>query len=221
MKFKGIIFDFNGVLLWDTEWHEQAWREAAQELLGRSLTQEELDYMPGRTNKDLLTHFFTRDLTEGEVEKYTEVKERIYRDITLGKRGNFGLSPGAEKLLDLIVEREVSHTIATSSERNNLDFFISNLNLARWFDVDTIIFDDGTLLGKPAPDLYVRAAEKLCLPPEECVVIEDAKSGIEAARNAHVGKVIAVGLKNKHAQLRAWGADQTTENLGALSLDDF
>lgn len=177
--------------------------------------------MPGRTNKDLLTHFFKRNPTDQEVKQNTEVKEKIYRDIALGKRDGFSLSPGAEKLLDLIVKYDVPHTIATSSGRSNLDFFIRNLDLARWFDIDQIIFDDGTVPGKPAPDLYLQAAERLGLSASECVVIEDAKSGIKAAQNARVGKIIAVGPKKKHAKLRQWGADQTVENLGQLSLDDF
>lgn len=123
--------------------------------------------------------------------------------------------------MNLLVKNNIPHTIATSSERTNLEFFVKHFDLAQWFDTDTLVFDDGTVPGKPAPDLYLRAASRLSLKPEECVVIEDARSGIQAARNAGVGKVIGIGPKEKHPVLSEWGADQVVESLAELSLDDF
>ena len=78
------------------------------------------------------------------------------------------------------------------SEKDNVDFYIKEFDLAKWFDIGKIVYADGTIPGKPAPDIYVKAADKLNLTPQDCIVVEDAVSGIEAARNAGIGKIIAI-----------------------------
>ena len=70
--------------------------------------------------------------------------------------------------------------------------YIEEFKLAKWFDIEKIVYSDGTLRGKPAPDIYIRAAEKIGLKPEECIVVEDAVSGIESARAAGIGKIVAI-----------------------------
>ena len=76
--------------------------------------------------------------------------------------------------------------------KSNVDFYIKEFNLEKWFDIDKIVYSDGTIKGKPAPDIYEIAAGKLGLKPQECVVVEDAVSGIEAARAAGIGKIVAI-----------------------------
>ena len=77
-------------------------------------------------------------------------------------------------------------------EEEFYDFYIKEFNLEKWFDIDKIVYSDGTIKGKPAPDIYEIAAGKLGLKPQECVVVEDAVSGIEAARAAGIGKIVAI-----------------------------
>jgi len=160
-------------------------------------------------------------LSDSEINELAEFKEKMYRDIARSKGRAFALSPGAQELLDEVLRSGIPHTIATSSESGNVNFFIKSLDLGRWFDVDKVVYDDGTVPGKPAPDLYLRAAEKLSLAPPECVVIEDSKSGIEAAKRAGAGKIIALGPKKEHSELRMWGADQVVESLKELTMSDF
>jgi len=221
MKYKGIIFDFNGVLLWDGEWHYEAWQIASRQLRGTPFSDQEYQNLIGRTNREILPYVFKRELSEKEVDQGTEYKENIYRNLALSKGDELRLSPGAEQLLNLVVQNKIPHTIATSSERGNVDFFIKNLGLERWFETRDIVFDDGTVPGKPAPDLYLRAADKLGLQPHECVVIEDSRSGIASAKAAGAGKIIAVGLKEKRTELLKWGANEVVENLGQLTMGDF
>ena len=70
--------------------------------------------------------------------------------------------------------------------------FLKELNLPKWFDVEKIVYDDGTIPGKPQPDIYLKAANKLGLEPKDCIVVEDAISGINAAYAAGIGKIIAI-----------------------------
>jgi beta-phosphoglucomutase-like phosphatase (HAD superfamily) len=129
----------------------------------------------------------------------------------------FKLSPGAVDLLVFLIAHQIPRTITTASEKTNLDFFVDHLHLDRWFDPSLIVYDDGTRPGKPAPDIYLQAARYLGLAPAQCVVVEDSRSGIEAAHAAGIGHVVALGPADKHHELaRLSGVHQSFEGLGEL-----
>ena len=126
------------------------------------------------------------------VEKYAREKESLYRKRCLLDKENFKLAPGAIEFLDFLKENNIPRTIATMSEWDNVEFYIKEFNLSRWFDIDKIVYSDGKIPGKPAPDIFLIAADKINLPPKDCVVFEDAIAGINAAKAAGIGKIIAV-----------------------------
>ncbi len=191
--YKGIIFDFNGTLFFDSEKHQEAWREFSKRLRDHAFTDEEMrDYMFGRTNEDIIAYLIGKKPSPELVESFAKEKEAVYRDMCRKDYENTKLAPGAIEILDYLQENNIPHTIATMSEKDNVDFYIEEFKLAKWFDIEKIVYADGTLPGKPAPDIYIRAAEKLNLKPEECIVVEDAVSGIESARAAGIGKIIAI-----------------------------
>lgn len=97
-------------------------------------------------------------------------------------------------------------TIATASMEKNVQFFFEHLGLDRWFSYDQVALNDGTMKGKPEPDIFLRAAELMGVRPEECMVFEDAKSGIEAARRAGACRVVGVASMQDEETLRRWGA---------------
>ena len=172
-KFKGIIFDFNGTLFFDTEQHEQAWREYVRQLTGKDITDDEFRYcIHGRTNADILKYFLHNGLTDAEIRRHAEAKEEVYRRLCM-KAG-------------------IRMAVATSSGRSNTQFYIKRFDLWRWFNQNTFIYNDDSFPGKPEPDIYISAAEAIGLEPSECVVFEDMPSGIESAVNAGAGKIIAV-----------------------------
>jgi beta-phosphoglucomutase-like phosphatase (HAD superfamily) len=229
----GVIFDFNGVLWWDGHLQDRAWGDFSAWLRGVPLAPEEMVvHVHGRYNRYTFEYLLDRRLDEAELACLTEQKEQIYRRLCLdegrqdsgsqnsGGHGHslgFRLSPGAVELLDRLVALGIPRTIATASGRGNVDFFVEHLALARWFDPADIVYDDGTLPGKPAPDLYLSAARVLRLPPARCLVVEDSIAGIEAARCAGIGYVVALGPRPQHEALRRLpGVDQVVENLGEL-----
>lgn len=202
MKITGIIFDFNGVLFWDSHLHEAAWVEYSKRFRGHAFTDEEMHHhMHGRPNRAILEYLAGRPLTDKEVAEHGENKETIYRESCLAEIESFMLSPGAKELLDYLKENKVPTTIATGANLGNLNFYWEHLNLGDWFKKDLVVYDDGKIAGKPAPDCYLQAAEKLGLEPAECLVIEDSKSGIGAARAAGIGQIVALGPKEKHDDL--------------------
>lgn len=193
MKFKGIIFDFNGTLLFDSEKHLEAWREYSKLLRGEAFTDEEmLKYMFGRTNEDIIGYAIGRTPEAELVARLGSEKEALYRQMCLKDRENFHLAPYATEFLDFLCENNIPHTIATMSEKDNVDFYFEELDLAKWFDYDKVVYSNGLIPGKPEPDIYEIAAAKLGLNPIDCIVVEDAISGIESAKNAGIGKIIAI-----------------------------
>lgn len=191
--YKGIIFDFNGTLFFDSEKHLEAWREFSKRVRKEAFTDDEMrEYMFGRTNEDILAYLLGRKPEPELVEALGKEKEAVYREMCRKDYKNTVLAPGAVEFLDYLKENNIPTTIATMSEKDNVDFYIEEFKLARWFDIDKIVYADGTIPGKPAPDIYIKAAKVLNLDPKECIVVEDAVSGIESARGAGIGKIIAI-----------------------------
>lgn len=190
---KGVIFDFNGTLFWDSHLHYDAWIDFSKKLRGKSFSDYEMKkYMFGRTNADIIEYAVGKKLPAEEIEQLAKEKESYYRDMCKRSPELFHLAPGAVEFLNFLKENNIPRTIATMSEKDNVDFYIEGFNLAQWFDLDKIVYSDGTIPGKPNPDIFLIAADKLNLLPQDCVVFEDALSGIEAAYRAGIGKIIAV-----------------------------
>ena len=223
MKYKGIIFDFNGTLFLDSEKHMEAWRAFSKELRGTAFSDEEMrDHMFGRTNEDIIAYAIGRKPDKTLVEKYTAEKEAIYRQMCRDDQEHFVLTDGAVELLDYLKLRNIPRTIATMSEKVNVDFFIQGFHLEKWFDLDKIVYDNGKIPGKPAPDIYEIAAENIGLPPAECIVVEDAVSGIAAAKNAGAGKIIAIGSEENHNFLMSLdGVSETITNFYEFNREVF
>ena len=193
MKYKGIIFDFNGTLFFDSEKHLEAWREYSKRLRGTPFSDEEMrQYMFGRTNEDIIAYAIGRKPEPELVEKLAKEKEEVYREMCRKDCENTKLAPGAIDFLNFLKNNNIPMTIATMSEKDNVDFYIEEFNSSKWFDIEKIVYSDGTIPGKPAPDIYQIAAQKLHLSPKDCIVVEDAISGIEAAKSAGIGKIIAI-----------------------------
>lgn len=190
---KGIIFDFNGTLYWDSQLHYDAWREYSKLLRGYEFTDEEMrDKMFGHTNEDIIAYAIGKKPTVEMVEKYGKEKEALYRKRCLLNKKDFRLAPGAIDFLNYLKNNNIPRTIATMSEWDNVEFYIKEFELEKWFDLDKIVYSDGTIPGKPAPDIFLIAAQKLDLHPKDCIVVEDAIAGIKSASAAGIGKIIAI-----------------------------
>lgn len=190
---KGIIFDFNGTLFFDSEKHLEAWREFSKRVRPYPFTDDEMrEHMFGRTNEDIIGYLLGKKPDPELVEKLGKEKEAVYREMCLKDMENTHLAPGAVEFLDYLKENNIPRTIATMSEKDNVDFYIETFNLEKWFDLDKIVYADGTLPGKPAPDIYIKASKMLNLEPKDCIVVEDALSGLEAGYRAGAGMIIAM-----------------------------
>lgn len=192
-RVKGILFDFNGTLFFDTELHIKAF-EIIFPMYGKEKPTRDflISKVLGRTNESIYKDNFNKDADFDEYDEFRRKKEEAYYELCLADKRVFRLCSGAEELLDHLKENGIPYTIATGSGGEEVDFFFEHLGLGKWFDRDKIIYTNGTFSGKPAPDCYLLAAEKIGLNADECIVFEDGTSGIRAARAANAAGVIAV-----------------------------
>jgi HAD superfamily hydrolase (TIGR01509 family) len=219
MNYKAIIFDFNGVLLWDAKWHEEAWNEISSFLRGRKFTKNEINQkLHGKTNREIISFLLEKKVQTDELAKLRNKKESLYKQIALSKGKQFKLSPGATKLLNTLKKNNIKRTIATSSPLTNVRFFFKHLDLGKWFDIKKVTYDITSRPSKPEPDIFIRAAKKLKVAPLDCVIVEDSKVGLEAARNAKAGKIIAVTGNNN---TRHFKAGKVVTDLRQITLADF
>ncbi|OGG55775.1 hypothetical protein A3D71_00935 [Candidatus Kaiserbacteria bacterium RIFCSPHIGHO2_02_FULL_55_20] len=217
---KGLIFDLNGVLLLDQHLHDEIFKKVAFDITGRTPTDEEFkNIFHGRDNKGVFEYMTGRTLEPAELERRAREKELAYQELCRKTGPSYRLSDGATELLENLRTRNIPYTIATSSPRMNIGFFNEMLNLEKWFDMNKIVCTEGTMRGKPAPDLYLKAAQVLALQPADCVVIEDARTGIAAAYAAGIGHIIAIGPKDTHETLqKIEGVSEVIEQLSEVDI---
>lgn len=199
---KGYIFDFNGTLIFDSAFNEAAWRRLLKDKGGKEISNEDfLKYVHGKSNDAILEYFFEKKFTKEEAERLGEEKEVIYRTMCLEQGREFRMAAGAEKMFDRMKLKNIPYAVATSSHRANVDFYFRTLHLERWFDDKNFVYHDGTFSGKPAPDIYLRAASRIQCDPAECIVFEDAPAGILSAKSAGIPVIIGIGGEEEGREL--------------------
>ncbi len=194
-RCKGVIFDFNGTLFFDSDKHQLAWGKMAEELRGYGTDAEELrQHFYGVPNHKVIEYLLQKTCDENEVKKYSELKEAYYREFCRKDPDRFHLVAGAEKLFDTLKKEGIAFTIASASIKPNIDFFVESFDLKKWFDPEKIIYDDGSYENKEK--MFLRAAEVIGVPMESCMVFEDSESGIRDAWKAGCKNIIVVDSMN-------------------------
>ena len=193
MQRKAVIFDFNGTMLFDTLFQLRAWNRVLESCKRPPVSEDEYrNVLCGRNSRETVEYLWGGGLSEYRLRTYCNEKKRIYQELCISDTENFRLAPGLERYLNDLKELGVPFTIATSSSPYSVDFYYRNLHLDRWFDRDDIVCNDRIKNGKPAPDLFLAAAEVLHTAPGDCLVFEDANAGVLAANNAGIGSVIVI-----------------------------
>ena len=197
---KGVIFDFNGTLFFDSDKHVLAWGRMAEELRGFGTTPEELQaHFYGVPNNRAIEYILQRECKEEELNKYSELKEAYYREYCVNDPESFHLVAGAHKFFEQLVEENIPFTIASASIKPNIDFFVKSFELEKWFDPEKIVYDDGSFANKVK--MFQYAAEVIGVPIEDCLIFEDSDSGIRDAYMAGCQNIIVVdsmGVAAKH-----------------------
>lgn len=226
MKKRAVIFDFNGTMFFDEDKHVKSWRDFAMEKFHVTIKDEDfMTHIHGHNNADILSFLAGHPFSEKQVEKLTEEKELYYQKLCEEDKENLHLVNGLPEFLDELKNNKIPIAIATASRKPNVDWYIKTFHLRKWFSLDNIIYDDGTLSeGKPNPMIYLRAMKKLDVTGEETIVFEDALSGVQSAIRAKAHMVIAVENQRKQDFFLSYpGVDAVIEDFTDLpdSVYDF
>lgn len=190
MKLKGVVFDFNGTLFWDSYLHNKAW-DIFLESHGIKLSDQEKNIkIHGKNNEDILNTVFNKLLSANQTNEYILEKEGIYQELCL--KSDIRLAAGAMEFLDFLSKNNIPFTIATASGIENVDFYFEHYGLSRYFKQSEVIYNDGSFPGKPNPRIFQKAMRLLKLTGHETLVFEDSAAGILSAEQAGAGKIIIV-----------------------------
>jgi beta-phosphoglucomutase len=207
----GVIFDLDGVLV-DTGWaHRQAWYDLAQQE-GLQMSDEFFRRTFGMQNAAILP-MLRPGMAPDEIERLSDWKEQRYRDLI---KKHLQLADGAKTLLDDLKRHGFRLAIGSSAPSENLDVFWERLSLADWFDAR--VTKEEITESKPAPQTFLKAAEKLGLEPARCAVVEDAVQGVQAAHAAGM-PVVAVTTTRDRKDLAQ--ANRVVDSLAELMASDF
>lgn len=188
---QALIFDMDGTMIDSMPWHAKSWATFAQRH-GIGLPVEQiLARTTGRTGAECMRAVFERVLEDQECEALVREKEDIYREL-FGVR--FTEVAGFTAFAREAAGRGLKLPVGTAGDRHNIAFAMARLNMDP--PPQAIVGGDEGLSGKPTPVIFLEAARRVGVPPDRCIVFEDAPFGIEAARR---GGMRAVAVCSSHS----------------------
>lgn len=214
MPIEGVIFDLDGVLIDSGAAHLESWRRLASRH-GLGVSDAQFAQTFGRQNRDIIPILWGRPLPPSEVAALADEKESAYRDIVRGRIAEITM-PGAIALIQDCHAAGMKLAIGSSTPPENVELALSEMGVARLFSACVTSRD--VTRGKPHPEVFLKAAERIDVDPARCVVIEDAPSGIEAALAAGCA---AVGLTSHHPRERLAHAHAVIDALTELTAQEL
>lgn len=196
MKYEAVIFDLDGVICFTDKYHYQAWKAVADEL-GIYFDEEINNRLRGVSRMEsfeIILERYDGTMSQEEKEAYTTKKNDIYKEL-LKNMSPADLSDEVKNTLDALRAKGLKLAIGSSSK--NTPFILGQLGLGDYFDA----ISDGNNISKskPDPEVFVKASQFVGVPADKCLVVEDAKAGLEAAIGGHmdcaaIGDAVKSGL---------------------------
>lgn len=205
---RAVLFDWDGVVVDSSAHHERSWEVLASRH-GLPLPGDHFKRGFGKKNNVIIPGLGWATEPR-DVDALALEKEEIYRGLV--RQHGIAPLPGVRDLLAALLAAKIPCAIASSTERANLDLLLDIMDLRCFFAA--IACGDDVQHGKPDPSIFLLAASRLGAEPADCVVIEDALVGIEAAKRAGM-HVLAVATTEPLSALRA--ADTAVENLSRVT----
>lgn len=207
---RAALWDMDGTLIDSEEFHWIAWRDTlANE--GTVITREQFLSSFGQRNDSIIPQWLGSAATPERIARIGNAKEILYRQLV----HRYGISalPGVADWVQRLHDQGWLQAVASAAPRANIDAILESLSATRIFQA--IVSAEDVHRGKPDPEVYLLAASRVGVPPERCIVVEDAAAGVEGARRAGMR---SIGVSRKGHRL---SADVVVQSLDLLDSDAF
>jgi len=220
MDHKAFLFDLNGTMIDDMQYHVKAWHRIFNEL-GANISMERMKQESYGKNHEVIERVMPGRFSEEEKTEMSYAKERQYQQEF---KPHLKLIDGLAVFLERAYHQNIKMGIGSAAIMFNIDFVLDGLNLRKYFSA--IISADDVRHSKPDPETYLKCAEALNVSPNACVVFEDAPKGVESAQNAGMRSVVLTILHEQHEfdkykTIIAFGRDYKDKNLLGFFEDAF
>jgi HAD superfamily hydrolase (TIGR01509 family) len=193
MEAQAFIFDLNGTMINDMEFHSIAWHAILNNDLAAGLTMAEVKSQMYGKNEELLDRVFGKGkFTKEQVETISMKKEKNYQ---AAFKPHLRLINGLPQFLEKAEHKGIKMAIGSAAIPFNIDFVLDNLHLRHYFNA--IVSADEVVISKPDPETFLLGAKLLGIPPEHCLVFEDAPKGVEAALRANMPCIVLTTMHEK------------------------
>jgi len=209
---KAIIWDMDGVIADTGPYHLKAWQKVFQKR-GVNFSEEDFKHNFGQRNDTIIRNTLGEPLPQSEVDAIAREKEKTYRKLV---RQNVKPLPGAIKLIKSLSEHGFKIALASSAPIENIRLVTQSLDIGNYLQV--IVSGRDVTEGKPSPQGFLLAAQKLGVEPRQCVVIEDAIAGVAACKRAGAR---CIAVTNTHPRESLREADLIVDTLEAVNINDL
>lgn len=207
MNINGVIFDMDGVVFDTERIYLQVWTEVFKKY-GYEITKDFYLPLMGQGTNNIKKILFEKYGDKLPIEKmYNEKDEKL---MSIVRSGLVPLKDGAEDVLKYLKNKGYKIALATSARLERLELQLTDDNVKTYFDA--IVCSNDVKNAKPAPDIFLKAAEKINIEPSMCIVIEDSSSGIKAAHNASMASFHVEDLKEADDEIRKY-SDRQLKNI--------
>lgn len=190
---KAFLFDLNGTMIDDMQYHKQVWFDILTKELGAKLTFEEVAKEMYGKNVELLIRIFGEGyFSSEEMERMSIEKEKKYQALY---QPNLKALPGLETFLLKAQQNGIKMGIGSAAILFNINFVVDGLGIRHYFD--SIVGAEHVVISKPDPETFLKGATELNVDPTDCIVFEDAPKGVEAAMHAGMNCVVLTTMHEK------------------------
>lgn len=191
-QYKAFLFDLNGTMIDDMEYHIKAWHRIFNDL-GANITMEEMKLESYGKNPEVIERVIPGRFSDAEKRTMSIEKEKQYQEEF---RPHLQLIKGLNKFLAMTKAEGIKMAIGSAAITMNIDFVLDGLNIRHYFDA--IVSADDVMKSKPDPETYLKCAEKLNITAEDCLVFEDVPKGTESAMRAGMDCVAITTMHVEH-----------------------